>query len=542
MHQRKVHLVTSFQNQHVVLSKLYLFSSRDETIQQGWSGDISRRYFNLVIFFYIGHPLNTDRKHEHSVPPVMREYHVAFLSPSPWPARERRWTTTKFRARLRIRRVTVRASGATGRLGGELLNNAASKKSSRVKRTERKWKIASAASAAHALHAAVVYLGPSTLMSPMRAELALTIPEIALPLNVFRVINCALLIPSGMLLDRVGAARLIWPAMVVTAIFAALMPFAQTLAHLTILQAVFGSAFLFCGMTSMLMLVNDAFGRDSGTGAGAGAGIVLAGWSLAGCIAPSIVGIVGARYGWRVATGALNAVFVIVALPLTHRYLRRRPPSCVLPPEDALVDEPLFSKRYVATLLMMGAMSISYHIILDHLPIFMREDLGMPFQRCSIVLSTMNLCGFLAKLGGGWVSDRFPSGAVFAAFSALTGISCLFLVRLTSAGTFVLASAQASVLAFVVFFGLTYSVVFTLITTALREFGLQRLGLRSNLNLMALFGFGSIGSSIAGALRVAQGSYLHSFLLSAAMWVLILACSVMFILGGRHNPVVSKGR
>ena len=464
---------------------------------------------------------------------------VAFLTPIP--CHQQRLPSVKWRTKLRIRHASARASGATG-LGGELSLPKKSAATPRVKRTDKKWKLAAAASAVHALHAAVVYLGPSTLMSPMRAELGLTIPQIALPLNVFRIINCALLIPSGILLDRVGAARLIWPSMIVTSLFALLMPFSQTLTHLTMLQGIFGVAFLFCGMTSMLMLVNDAFGRTSESGAGAGAGIVLAGWSLAGCIAPSVVGVIGARYGWRIATFTLNSIFVCIALPLTHRYLRRRPATCVLPAETSRVNEPLFSTRYTATLLMMSAMSISYHILLDHLPIFMREDLGMPFQTCSMVLSIMNLCGFLAKLGGGYISDRFPSGSIFTLFSTLTGLSCLFLVRFN--GAFVLASTQASVVAFVIFFGLTYSVVFTLITTALREFGLQRLGLRSNLNLMALFGFGSIGSSIAGALRVANGSYLNSFLLAAGMWVLILMFSILFMFGGRrrNNALITDGR
>lgn len=78
-----------------------------------------------------------------------------------------------------------------------------------------------------------------------------------------------------------------------------------------------------------------------------------------------------------------------------------------------------------------------------------------------------------------------------------------------------------------------YSSVFTLITTALPQFGKQRLGMRSNLNLMCLFGFGSIGSYAAGALRQRTGSYAMSFLLNSAAWMLILLCIAAYILSGK---------
>lgn len=75
--------------------------------------------------------------------------------------------------------------------------------------------------------------------------------------------------------------------------------------------------------------------------------------------------------------------------------------------------------------------------------------------------------------------------------------------------------------------------VFTLITTALREFEPRGVGLRSNLNLMFLFG--SIGSSIACASRMANGSYAASFTLASSMWPLILAFVAVYCHGGRRK-------
>lgn len=402
----------------------------------------------------------------------------------------------------------------------------------------RKWLVAGAASVVHALHVAAVYIGPSTLLSPMREELGLSIIQIALPLNVFRIINSVFLLPVGYLLDRVGATRVMWPAIAATGVIAIGMPFAQNLVHLTLLQALFAVAKLFGGLTTMLMLVNAAFrggpvGRDSHTidhaGVGAGAGMVLAGWSLAGCFGPALVGMLSVRFGWRFAFAVLSALFVCIAMPLSYVFLRGDGAHTgSIKPEHESVHEPVFSRPYMCTLLMVGAMSVSYHVILDHLPIFMREDMGINFTRASLYISLTNFCGIVGKLAGGFLSDRFRRGPMLALFSVLTALSCMLLFQVAPGGALLVTASQTTLLAFAVAYGLSYSVVFTLITAALPLFGYQRLGLRSNLNLTLLFAFGSIGSYIGGHLRMMSGSYALSFLLSMSMWAIILMLAAVY--------------
>lgn len=88
--------------------------------------------------------------------------------------------------------------------------------------------------------------------------------------------------------------------------------------------------------------------------------------------------------------------------------------------------------------------------------------------------------------------------------------------------------------------------MFTLITTALPKFGKQRLGMRSNLNLMALFGLGSVGSYVAGALRQRTGAYAMSFLVNSIAWLFILGCIAIYLSSYKKEtnlkaPGVSEG-
>lgn len=67
--------------------------------------------------------------------------------------------------------------------------------------------------------------------------------------------------------------------------------------------------------------------------------------------------------------------------------------------------------------------------------------------------------------------------------------------------------------------------------------------MRSNLNLMALFGFGSIGSYAAGFLRTTTGSYAQSFLLNSLSWVAIFICIAIYSKGSRiSNSRKQSGR
>lgn len=85
---------------------------------------------------------------------------------------------------------------------------------------------------------------------------------------------------------------------------------------------------------------------------------------------------------------------------------------------------------------------------------------------------------------------------------------------------------------------IAYSSVYGLTTSVLPEFGTKKLGLRSNLNLMAYQVIGSIGSSLAAMTRSRSGSYLTSFLLNGMCFGLIVLTGLTkFILDKRRSTM-----
>ncbi len=403
----------------------------------------------------------------------------------------------------------------------------------------RRWRVARAAACVHALHVSVIYMGPSTLLSPIRQDLGLSIAEAALPLNVFRAVNCLFLLPAGAMIDRAGAFRVLWPGLVVGAVLGLLLPFAGGLTHLVVLQAAFALSKLFGGLAAMQVIVMATF--KGAPDAGAAQAVTLSGWSAAGAIAPAFIGVLASRVGWRASFGALACSFLLIGIPLAYKFLRKplepsmmitsRPSPASSTSSSQAVREPVVPVRYAALLGVVAAMSVSLHVVLDHLVVYLREDAGFAFESATQYLSLLNIVGLLAKLIAGPLSDRFPHTLLLCAFSVLAMGSSLIFARVIAMG----AISPFAALFYVCAYGLGYSGVITLVYTALPEFGLKRAGLRSNLNLAIQLGFGVFGSYGASALRTAWGSYAPAFEMGAWCWAVVFAFIGMFAAANKRS-------
>lgn len=182
------------------------------------------------------------------------------------------------------------------------------------------WHVAIAASLIHALHATAIYMGPATLLSPMRLSLDLSVEQITRPLIAFRSIQAIFLLPAGYVLDLFGPQRCLRFAMTAAAILAPFLPLVTSLSQLVVLQALCGLTKAFGGLSAMILLTNLRFAHRRGLATATG--FVLSGYSLAGFFAPAVIGVVAQSYGWRFALGALSLGFAVTALPLTFYYCR----------------------------------------------------------------------------------------------------------------------------------------------------------------------------------------------------------------------------
>ncbi|CAN8074294.1 unnamed protein product [Agarophyton chilense] len=284
-----------------------------------------------------------------------------------------------------------------------------------------KWSIVVAASVVHALHAAAVYMVPSTLLSPMRHTLNLTVAEITRPLIAYRIVQTLFLLPAGLLLDAIGPQLCLRIAMTAAALSAPLLPLATSLNQLILLQIFFALTKLFGGLSAMLLIVTSAFPGENGIGTATS--VLLSGYSFAGFLAPAVIGSLSQRLGWRFAIGPL--------------------------------------------------------------------------------------------------ADRFNKSILMTIFGTISAVSCFLLLDF-SLFTFTTTTSLLKVVAFVFFYAVGYAAVFSLTTSVLPEFGKQKLGFRSNFNLMVLFASGSLGSYLSAALRSTSGTYKWAFVWNGISWLFVV--------------------
>lgn len=339
-----------------------------------------------------------------------------------------------------------------------------------------KWAIAIAASVIHALHATAVYTVPTTLMSPMRQSLNLSMKQITAPITMYRLVQTFLLLPAGFALNAMGPQLSIRLSMTFAAILAPFLSIATTLNQLLVLQFLFSFTKLFGGLSGLLLIVNRAF--PSRVGIGTATSIVLSGYSFAGFFAPIFIGIVSDRLGWRLSSFILSILFAVVAVPLSFHYMRdpdavpfseqvrkmrqawsnrswsyqkpakSNPTLAKQPAHKSEPQEPLFSLSYLLVLGSVLSFSFSMHLIFDHLIIYLCEDLKIPFAIATRYMSLINLSSLLSKLTVGPISDRFNKSTLIAIFG-LVGMLCSFLLLdFVTPFTFVATASVAKITLF----------------------------------------------------------------------------------------------
>lgn len=360
------------------------------------------------------------------------------------------------------------------------------------------WKVAVAAATVHMLHAASVYFAPIVLMSPMRHDLGLTVAQIAIPVNVYRIVNCISLVPVGYELDRIGPVKALRWSIIAAATLGLLYPLSRSLVSLVFLQALFAFTKTFGGLSSMVMVISRAFGSQ--TGLATAISVLLGGFSLAGFLAPAVVGALYGKFGWQISCLVISGLFAVVGIPLTLVYLGEPPsqqdkesdwsfrslshsrsssweiaspdfqPSYrILENEQAvncdehdredvqeystgLPAEILITRRFLWVMLTVASFSFSLHIILDHLIVFLREDVGVSFESATWYMSLLNLVAFFSKLVVGPLADLYDKDLLMIIFSCVGAASTLILYDHSSESYLPeLTTSPVKLLLFVVF-------------------------------------------------------------------------------------------
>ena len=392
---------------------------------------------------------------------------------------------------------------------------------------------------------------PAVLMLPLEQEFGWlrTTTSAALSINILMY---GLTGPfAGSLMARVGVRRVVLSALVLLASGVAIAPLIRDRWQLVALWGLgIGVGTGLVAVVLAATVVNRWFVARRGMVLG----ILTASASTGQLVFLPMLARITERHGWRAAVLVVAAI-VAALIPLTAWLLRESPERMGLRAygaPDELPDAPVASRgdereSLGALAVLRGAASsrnfwvlcISFFVcgastnglIGAHL-IPAAHDHGIPEVRAAGLLALMGLCDLVGTTAAGWMSDRWDSRWLLAAYYGLRGLSLLFL-------PFALAGASPAIVLFAVWYGLDWiATVPPTLRLANEAFGSTRAPI--------VFGWISGGHQlgaasialVAGALRVTSGRYDWAFIGAGALCIGAAALSLAF----RREPAGTTPR
>jgi MFS family permease len=315
------------------------------------------------------------------------------------------------------------------------------------------------------LGAAAFRSTPGVMIQPLNAEFGWSIGTISAALSVNLALFGITAPFAAALMERFGVRRVVTCALLLVAVGSGLTVFMSASWQLVLLWGVIVGL----GTGSMAMaLVATVVGRWFVARRGLVSGILTAASATGQLIFLPVIAHIVQADGWRVASLTISGCALAV-VPVVLLFLRERPADLGELPyggTPADVVEPL---RTGAARLAVGALfgaartrtfwllaggffvcgATTTGLVQQH---FMpaAHDHGMPVTTAATLLALVGVFDLLGTIGSGWLTDRYDPRILLGAYYGLRGVSLALLVPLFG------ADLNASVLAFVIFYGLDW--------------------------------------------------------------------------------------
>ena len=347
--------------------------------------------------------------------------------------------------------------------------------------------------------------------------------QVTRPAAQFFIVGAFMTPLIAILFDRYSTRLIMLLGVVV--VTAGLLIYANiaSLLQLTMVYLIFALGLAACGLVPNMLILSRWFRRHRGIAVG----ILLMGSSLGGALFPLLVKGALVTGGWREAVIVVTVIGAVMMLAGIGLWVRNYPADKGLRPDGDAVeaeaqtrrDEParggghngptlraaLQTRVFYLLAIATGALWFCIVGILNHQPIYLRQDLGMSVESFPVMLSLFFWSAIVGKLLFGYLSDRF-NRILIMLLSVVNLLIGLLILRIAELEQIHLLYAYAIIL------GAGFSGAFAMIQVVIAEFFAgdsfgKILGIYTMIDSIA----GGIGIRYLGASRVARESYLPAF-------------------------------
>ncbi len=347
-------------------------------------------------------------------------------------------------------------------------------------------------------------------MLPLGEEFGWSRVQISEALIPFTIASMLALPVAGRLVDRLGARRVLLPALVTVGCCLVAIPMlVSELWHLAAIFFIVGSIGIGTSTITYMPVLSAWFDKHRGLAIG----IAASGTGLGYIYIPVLVQFMSSNFGWRGGYYALGAVVLLMSLPIAYLMIRETPAEMGLMPDGATMGEaPKATSRQVGLTvpevvktrefwllaLIFIVLSFVLHGMLAHL-VPMLRDRGMEPLTAAYAASILGVAVFGGRLLTGFLVDR-----IFAPYVALVffTLSALGIASYAFGATGALAFVSAMMI------GLSLGAEIDLMAyLASRYFGLRSFGTVCGLLFAAILCGTAFGPRVLAAGYENSGSY-----------------------------------
>ncbi len=387
------------------------------------------------------------------------------------------------------------------------------------------WRAAFAC-AAGSFFASFPYYTFALFLKPVSAEFSWSRESVAAAYATMAFTAAAAAPFLGRVIDRVGARRVIVPALIVLGLaVASLSMLTPSLQHLYAVGVVIGVASIGAWAVAYARVIFGWFD----TYRGRALGIMLAGGMVSTIVLPPIVVRLIDALGWRTSWGLLGVVMLVGALPIVVTFLHEKPAARTGPQKveaaGYTVGAAIRTRRFWTLIIVIfgAAMLVSGSIV--HVTALL-TDRGFSPGRAAAVMSVMGAANLGGRLLTGWLLDRYAAPRVAATLLTAGAIGGLLMSDADSFGVALIA-------AFLIGGGSGGEIDVNPYLLS-RYFGLRSLATLYGLNWMALGVASAIGPVLMGRAFDSTGSY-TTILVRLAFVTLLAAALALTLPGSRES-------
>jgi MFS family permease len=323
----------------------------------------------------------------------------------------------------------------------------------------------------------IAFITLGVFMKPLGESFGWGRGSISLALSVGAIALAAVTPLVGLIIDRVGARRVMIPSMIGFGLLMASLYFlTNSLLHFYVIYLLLGVVGAGANNVSFVRVISTWFNKTRGLALGIASCGVMLGATAATYFAQRVID----GYGWRVAYLGLGATVLLIGVPIVAIFIRNKPSDVGLEPEVAARHElssmnagaelgmttaQALRRPMVWVMILLGFLvAVSLHGVQIHmLPLLTDRGIG-PDTATGLFTMIAGVSSIIGRMGVGGLFDRFFAphvalitfllsalGLCFILFSN-TAWPCLIAIFLLGLGT----GAESDVLGYLTgrYFGL----------------------------------------------------------------------------------------